>query len=104
LIGGQANGKAAAVVVDDDQWHLVAVVHDAATMSSQMYVDGVAIGTPQASGTAYNNVDVTIGARRNSSSNTGWGWAVTGEIDDARIYARELTPEELMALYLAGPG
>ena len=104
LIGGKSNNNASAAVIDDGQWHLVAVVHDADTMSSRMYVDGQAQGGWKASGTATNSVDVMLGARRNTWYNTGIGWAFDGEIGEAAIYARTLSDDDLMTLYAQGPG
>ncbi len=103
LIGGKSNNNAKYELVDDNQWHLVAVVHDSSTMTNLMYVDGVAAGDWKSSGSATNNVDVMLGARRNTSSNYGIGWALDGEIGEARVYAWKLMPEEMAALYALGP-
>lgn len=103
LIGGKANNSANGVVVDDGQWHLVAVVHDMETMTNLVYVDGQAIGAAKVSGSAVNGVDVMLGARRETASNSGIGWAFDGEIGEARIYAWELSAAEMEALYGQGP-
>ncbi|MCG8458807.1 MAG: LamG domain-containing protein, partial [Holophagales bacterium] len=102
LIGGRSNSGAVGVTVDDDAWHLVAVVHDSATRTNRMYVDGVQVGPASASGTATNNVDVMLGARRNSSGNTGIGWPLTAELADARIYAWALSDQDMAELWAAG--
>ena len=103
LIGGVSNNNAKFELVDDGEWHLVAVVHDTETMQNRMYVDGLAIGGWKRSGGATNGVDVTLGARRSSSSNSGTAWALDGEIGEARIYAWALSDTEMAALYAAGP-
>lgn len=104
-IGGRANiqGRLQNVRVDDGLWHLVAVVHDAASGTQQLWVDGVAVGVPQSSGTATNGVDVCLGARRAAGDNSGFGWALDGQLDDVRIYDRVVSAEEMAALLGASP-
>ena len=102
LIGGVSNNNAKFELVDDGEWHLVAVVHDAETMKNRMYVDGLPVGSWKNSGSATNAVDVTLGARRHNSNNTGTAWALDGEIGEARIYAWALSDTEMAALHAAG--
>jgi hypothetical protein len=84
----------------DDQWHHVAatIPQGAGIMDVKLYVDGYDV-TPDSTTTAAFNLtgttDVSIGRRATSDDRY-----FTGSIDDALIYDRVLSPEEIM--YLAG--
>lgn len=88
----------------DGQWHHGAIVNfnDGGTMRYTLYVDGVADGT-FTSGTALNNADVMIGARR-ASGNTGIGFPMDGDLDEVLIVDRALSAQEVAGLYNGGNG
>ena len=89
-------------VVNDDEWHHVAlVVTEGANLTvpaTQIYLDGQPDSTFSGSGNPYEltpDVDVRIGM-----SGPQGGRFFTGLIDEVKLYDRALTPEEL--LWLAG--
>jgi len=92
-VGGAAAQSASAVQLD--QWSHVVVTWDGATI--KYYINGdhltgeddAATGTPRT-----NAYDVHIGADPQSAS-----YRFTGKIDEARIYNRVLSPEEIKASY-----
>jgi sporulation protein YlmC with PRC-barrel domain len=92
-VGGVADQSASAVEID--QWSHVVVTWDGATI--KYYINGdhlvgeddVATGDPRT-----NDYDVHIGADPQSAS-----YRFTGKIDEARIYNRVLSPEEIKASY-----
>lgn len=104
IVGGLANSNAQGIGprFDDNTWHHVALVHDAAAASNRLYLDGAPLGAPAASGSANPaGIDLLIGARR-STGNTGAAQVLDGDLDDVRIYSRALEPAEL-ALLFTGP-
>lgn len=103
IVGGETNDqpKQLGVRVDDGLWHHVALVHDANTLTNRFYVDGVQVGTPQASGTSTQNVSLMIGARRADAGNTGIAFPLTGDVDDVRFYNRELDAVEIQLVITA---
>jgi hypothetical protein len=85
-------------LVNDGQWHHVAVVFNR-TADMVRYVDGAATGTQYSllavSGQSLDNTNqLRIGARDQSGDEVYF----KGDIDDARVYARALGPEEIAAL------
>ncbi len=101
VVGGRGLDTPTTPRYDDNTWYHVAFINynDNGTYRFSVYVNGEpTIGT-QTSGTYTNNVDVMLGARRNSSDNTGIGYPYTGTLDDVRIYNRALTVEEINYIY-----
>jgi len=79
---------------NDGKWHHAAAVRNAASMT--LYVDGATVTT--ATGTRpdiYHSAPVFIGSRANSSTSVG---TFNGQIDDARIYNRDLSANEIRLL------
>lgn len=104
IVGGLANSNAQGIGprFDDNAWHHVALVHDAAAASNRLYLDGAPLGAAAASGSANpGGIDLLIGARR-STGNTGAAQVLDGDLDDVRVYSRALEPAEL-ALLFTGP-
>jgi hypothetical protein len=92
-IGSEYNG----------QWHHIAVVFNR-TASMIRYVDGSASGTQYSltslSGQSLDNTNqLRIGARDQSGDEVFF----RGSIDDARVYARALSPEEIAVLAGVSP-
>ena len=84
----------------DNQWHHVAAVipQGSLMMDALMYVDGVDV-TPNSTDEDPFVLTADVDVRIGMGGPTG-GRFLTGSIDDARIYDRVLSPEEIT--YLAG--
>jgi Concanavalin A-like lectin/glucanases superfamily len=85
-------------LVNDAQWHHVAVIFNRAA-NMVRYVDGAASGT-QYSLASLNgqSLDSTNQVRIGARDQPGDEVYFKGFIDDARVYARALSPEEIAAL------
>ncbi len=90
----QHNGT---TVIPTGAWQHFVGVYDGATM--RVYLNGVQDGgTTAKSGTIKTGAqDVWIGATPNTASDRPWD----GDIDDARIYQRALTAEEILTIFTA---
>ncbi len=89
--------------VNDGQWHHLAVVFNRAA-NMVRYVDGAPSGTQYSlaslNGQSLDNAkQLRIGARDQSGDEVYFN----GRIDDARVYARALSPEEIAALAGVAP-
>ena len=88
---------------DVGTWHHLALVQ--AGVSPVLYVDGVGpyaiIGAtvPSAWFSTVNNLDVAFVGAENSA---GWAGYLYGTLDDAKIWNRALTSNEVYTLYMAG--
>ena len=92
--------------VFDGNWHHIAVIHARAGNAS-FYVDGVLIGTVDISGNA--NGDINAAGLRLSLGNDGTGGydhgdgsTYNGDLDEAALWTRALTPGEVNEIYSAG--
>ncbi|MHC4501364.1 MAG: LamG-like jellyroll fold domain-containing protein, partial [Planctomycetota bacterium] len=87
--------KVGTTVLDADTWYHVAAVLNGPTDMS-LYVDGLEDGGTY-SGTggslAYSSASSLIGVRH------GGGYALSGKIDDVRVYERALSDEEIWEFY-----
>lgn len=97
---GSSKGKAPSVVfkgpLEDNQWHHIAGVYDGKRIV--LYVDGEEQDAVSASGPiSANNVPVTLGENAASRGRLFGGW-----LDDARLYTRALSAEEVKALHGEG--
>ncbi|MEI6609677.1 MAG: LamG-like jellyroll fold domain-containing protein [Deltaproteobacteria bacterium] len=99
--GTYASGKSYAdLIIKDNEWHNLAATYDGSTMS--LYKDGVLIlvktglsGTVgSAAGTSNSKLPVYLGAENGTSS------FVNGSMDQAYIYNRALTSQEIQTLLL----
>ena len=82
-------------VIDDDQWHHLAASYDSSTGIVAFYTDGLLEVTETASGSIpTNDLMLCIGGRDVRNSNAF--------IDDARIYNRTLSEEEIQVVMLGG--
>ncbi|MBD3402605.1 hypothetical protein GF420_06895 [candidate division GN15 bacterium] len=81
--------------LDLDTWYFVAVTYDQDTRLMTLYKDGVVIDTGTADPVDVTDATVYIGA---FNANHWW----IGSIDDARIYNRALSEDQIAALYAAG--
>jgi len=76
-------------------WHHVAYTLDGATNTQTIYIDGVPLGTTNYIGSVDWSLqpDTYLGA-----NGSGTDYFLNGQLDDARIYNRSLTPGEVAAL------
>ncbi|MCA9200364.1 MAG: cadherin domain-containing protein, partial [Planctomycetales bacterium] len=79
-------------------WHHVAATYDGATKTTTLYIDGIEVGNV-VSGSALTyigtNPDTFIGKHGETSSTAA---AFNGLIDDARVYNRALSADEIAAI------
>lgn len=90
-------------VVNNGKWHHVVDTYTNGTES--LYLDGVLVGQQSYSETGYSaNYSYFIGTGyANSWPNVGASWFYfNGSIDDARVYNRALSAEEVKRLYNLG--
>jgi hypothetical protein len=82
--------------LNDGQWHHLVATYDGKRIA--LYVDGVEADAVTASGTlALNNLPVTLGENAASRGRPWNGW-----LDDARLYDRGLSAEEVKRLFAGG--
>lgn len=87
----------------DGNWHHVAVtVRRNSACGISFYHNGIYSGSGnpmQRKGSLANTSPLRIGTRTAASPLSGW---LKGEIDELQIFNRELTPQEVQAIYAAG--
>ncbi len=82
--------------LEDNQWHHIVGVYDGKRIA--LYVDGEEKNAVTAAGTVrLNNAPVSLGENAFSRGRHFGGW-----LDDARVYTRGLSAEEVKALYGEG--
>lgn len=86
----------ASVNVADGNWHHMVAVVGASTI--QLYVDGVAVGTP----VAHDGTPVTNDSNWLIGSLGGTAEFFNGKIDEVRMYNRALTATEVLRQYNTG--
>ncbi len=93
---------AGSTALNDGRWHQVVGVRDAVSDKIIVYVDGVVANSAAdtTTSTLTNNDDVSIGNGRASYLTDDFN----GNIDEARLYNRALTPSEVAQLYNWAPG
>jgi lysophospholipase L1-like esterase len=77
-------------------WYFVAVSYNSATYEMNLYKNGVLIDTATLSAADRSVTDPTISI---GSFGQVIGYLWQGRIDDARVYTRVLSPEQILALY-----
>lgn len=90
--------------IQDNNWHHLAFIYDAATSKLTLYVDGVAnANVPQWGSHGDANMDdskvsgLVVGGR--PKEDLGWGRSWTGGLDQFRMYSKALTATEVAALF-----
>lgn len=78
----------------DGQWHMLTFVRDVENRAGKLYVDGSYVGGYATEGTINDDNEETLWF-----GTYGSGEFYTGCMDDARLYNRALTAEEIKALY-----
>jgi RHS repeat-associated protein len=98
--------------VNDGKWHN-AVLTDT-NSGQQLYLDGVPVKNPLSKGFAsHAQVNNFVGSgylgggwpdetHQSTTNNTGYASGFNGDISDAAIWTRQLTPAEVQAMYAAG--
>ncbi|MEJ2722377.1 MAG: FlgD immunoglobulin-like domain containing protein [bacterium] len=84
------------VALATDTWYFVALSFEYVTGELILYKNGAPVDTALLSGADLDVTDATISIGSFGVSN-GWMWQ--GTIDDARIYNRALSPDQILALY-----
>lgn len=86
----------------DGNWHQLIVSFSGANGSLKVYVDGALIGTATFNTQAdFGSVDsFTLGGPDDfANSANGWMNSLNGDLDEFRIYNRELSTQEILYLY-----
>ena len=82
------------------QWYHVAFTFDNSTKEQALYVNGVRVATSQSNrAIGYDNKPVLLGQDIN---NGNFDFPLNGRIDEASIYNRALSLDEIAAIYSAG--
>ena len=74
-------------------WHHLAVTFDDNSKTMTLYIDGAVAGTD-----TFTNSIAYTGSNTSIGSSPSGGYFLDGMIDDARIYARALSEDEVLAL------
>lgn len=89
----------------DGNWHQMTITYDGTTGAMRIYVDGVVL--PQSTTFSVNPQNnfgtadsFTLGGP-NDATNTANGWmnALSGNLDEFRVFNKVLTPDEVLILY-----
>jgi len=78
----------------DGNWHHLVLIYNSTI--ARVYVDGVVQGTDLDTN---NNLISTTGELTRIGLRSDNGWDFNGSIDDVQLYSRDLSPEEVNALY-----
>jgi len=90
--------------ISDNEWHHYAMVLDVTTASPtiRLYLDGVAAGTQSGSvSTTFPEGKVAIGGLNTTTSRAGFNYGLKGPIACPRIYAFQLSENEIKQIYHA---
>jgi hypothetical protein len=97
--GGSVNNATGTKVVSLNQWHMVSCIYDYAHQKLSIYIDGVLDNVS----TDIAPPNPTVGARvyigRDDPTSTDNGYFINGDVDDIRMYNRQLSEMEIQKLY-----
>ena len=94
---GKAITLTSKAAVNDGQWHQATATWDRKRLA--LYIDGVEQSSVAVSGSlAPNNLPVSLGENAAQRGRLFNGW-----LDDARVYGRALSAQEVAALFKEGP-
>ena len=102
IYGAQTASSTA--TISDNDWHHYAMVLDVTTASPtiRLYLDGVAAGTQSGTlSTTFPEGKVTIGGLNTTTSRGGFDYGLKGPIACPRIYAFQLSENEIKQIYHA---
>ncbi len=85
-------------LINDDQWHMITYVRNGST--GYIYVDGVQVGTYAATFTLDSVTRWSIGQEWDGTTPSDF---YTGAVDDARVYKKALTVDEIKQLMRGDP-
>jgi len=89
--------------VSDGEWHFVAIVLSRRLLNYKVYVDGtILMETSLVGHSAFptdNDKPLIIGARKQPSIPSGFEGYFNGDLDDLRIFNRDLTNGEVLAVF-----
>jgi hypothetical protein len=85
------DGSTIAASKNDGNWHHACVTSNGSTFI--LYVDGINVANGSC-GSVEESVDWLIGARRDAN-NTGFGFQLTGDVDEVRIWDKQLSQAEV---------
>lgn len=91
-LGGVEHNFTTSTVVNDNVWHLVAVVRNGTALT--FFVDGVSVGATTCGANGINALGSVIAPFAFPVNNY-----FSGRIDDARMYNRALSSDDVLALY-----
>jgi hypothetical protein len=99
--GGGSNSVGGSTSINDGQWHHLMAVRDIEKDKLLLYLDGKLddIDSDNATQSSENNDDISIGSLGVNYT----GNPFEGNLDEARIYNRALSPSEVDELYRWGP-
>ena len=101
---GSSIGALSSFGVDllDDEWHHVAVTHEAASSVTRLYVDGVpnAVGTTGFFSALVDLDSALIGSNKDSGLRTQWHY--DGGLDEFAMWPRALSAAEVEAIFDEG--
>jgi streptogramin lyase len=102
---GGTNPVVSPGVVNDNQYHHVAVTYNGTTET--VYLDGVAIGTQTMSQVAYAssyNYQLGLGITNAWPAGNGGWFPFAGQIDEPTFYSRALSAQEVQSMKNVGSG
>ncbi len=99
------DGMIVGPVINDDQWHMVAVTVDG-SQNAVMYVDGVSVaeGEEPFWGQIGQLDGISIARNVDSGSAPGGQWFFNGQLDDIQVYDYAMTANEIADEYVAIEG
>ena len=107
-IGGRADLDPSGdnAIVFDGKWHHIVVTHARASVAT-FYVDGVNIATVDISSSVNGNINgaglrLALGNDGTGAYDHGDGSSYNGDLDEAAIWTRTITPDEIAEIYGAG--
>jgi Concanavalin A-like lectin/glucanases superfamily len=98
--GGNLFAKYAASI-STSAWYFVAGVYNSSAQTLTLYLNGTAVATQSVAGYMPASGG---GSQFNLGSESGGGGFLNGAIDDARVYNRALSANDIMALYTSTGG
>ena len=88
-------------IVTDGEWHHIVATCDGT--NAKIYVDGILEDTTQPTLVAYSFIGATIGVRELPAEAFTW-YEFNGSIDDARIFDKALSANEVKGIFAKGRG
>ncbi|MFC4099276.1 LamG-like jellyroll fold domain-containing protein [Paenibacillus xanthanilyticus] len=87
--------------VADDAWHYIAVTHNR-DGSAKFYKDGQLVNTVSISA-KQGSIDTTYNTNVAQDGTGSYGYALNAKLDEFQLFKRELSADEIAALYQSAP-